>query len=309
MLATPGKAKDCKNLPIPSLLSPSLALALTVCGLFFSLSYTSSSTAQEATRLLRNEIAQLDNNLEESSGLAWHDGFLWTHNDSGDEARFFKLDLAGTIVQEYTLIGAENVDWESMAHDEHYLYVADTGNNANTRSTFIIYRISWSALTENEEIEAERIEIHYSDYQAGNRSSHNFDAEGLAVREDELWLFSKNRGDRQSKIYRFPKLPGSYTVEPSQTLSVDGLVTAADIHPGTGQLVLFVSQGRGRGTVLWSAATSDDGVDNTSATVIEISPTDQWEALVFDPTMAERLYLSHENNRQGYAGLAWVLLE
>lgn len=285
-----------------------LFLSLNSLGSFSSLNpFSSLLQAQQSARLLTSEIAQLDSRMQESSGLAWHGDSLWTHNDSGDTARVFQLNLRGELLREIVIGNAQNVDWESMAHDADYLYVADTGNNANTRSEFSIYRIAWEDLLAGQ-ADAERISIRYSDHISGDRMSHNFDAEGLTVWQDELWLFSKNRGDQQSKLYRFPKLPGQYVIEPSQSLPVNALVTAADIHPETGRLVLTLSR-RGAGTFLWSAATTFAGVDIRSATEIEISPTDQWEALVFDPHTVNRLYLSHEDNSRDYAGLAWVILE
>lgn len=263
--------------------------------------------AQPATRLLSNEIAQFDDILEESSGLAWHDGKLWTHNDSGDSARLFQVDPQGTILREVMVSNVRNVDWESMAHDAEYLYIADTGNNANRRSQLQIYRIAWDDLVADQ-VEADVIELRYADYQPGNPTAHNFDAEGLTVRGNELWLFSKSRGDRQSKLYRFPKLPGSYSPRPSQTLPVNALITAADIHPQTGRLVLLAWRGS-EGTFVWSAPTSSDGVDIAAASEVQLSPSDQWEAVLFDPQVDNRVYLTHENNTQGYAALAWILLE
>ncbi len=285
-----------------------LAANLTLLGLAALSAFP--ATAQEVTRLLSNEIAALDGILAESSGLAYQLNSLWTHNDSGDEARLFQLDLQGKVLRQVRVSNAEHVDWESMAHDADYLYIADTGNNSNSRAEFTIYRIAWNALQagHNAEVSAELITIRYGDYVAGNSLSHNFDAEGLAVRGDELWLFSKNRGNQQSTLYRFPKSPGSYQPEPVQSLSVDALVTGADIDPRTGRLVLTLYRGNA-GNFLWSAATDETGVLVDTAREIAISPSDQWEALVFDPDTPNRLYLTHENNTRGYAGLAWVILE
>ena len=282
-----------------------MKIAIAACCLLFALSPLLQ--AQQSSRLLTNEITQLDSVMRESSGLAWHDGSLWTHNDSGDTARLFELNPEGELLREIAIGNAQNVDWESMAHDADYLYLADTGNNANTRAQLTIYRIAWADLLAGD-ANADLIRISYGDYIPGNALSHNFDAEGLTVRQDELWLFSKNRGNRRSTLYRFPKSPGQYVIQPDQSLPVDALVTAADIHPETGRLVLVLYR-VGTGTFLWSAATSSEGVDIESAEETAISPADQWEALVFDPLTTDRIYLSHEDNSRGYAGLAWVILK
>ena len=247
------------------------------------------------------ELAEFSEQLEESSALAQFNGLLWTLNDSGAAAVIHSLGPNGSEQASFTLSGADNVDWESMAHDNEFLYVADTGNNANTRDAFTIYRIAWLALLSGE-AEAEKIELRYGDYEPGNPISHNFDAEGLTVRGEELWLFTKNRGDRQSNLYRFPKLPGNYAPEPQQQLPVDALVTAADINPETGELALLGVR-RNRQTYLWRAPTSDEGVDWSRMVELEIQPADQWEAVLWD-TEQQRLLLTHERNSRRYAGLA-----
>lgn len=248
-----------------------------------------------------NEIAEFSELLEESSALAQYGGFLWTLNDSGADAVVHSLDPEGNQHKSIPISGAENIDWESMAHDSGYLYVADTGNNANSREEFTIYRIAWPDLLQGDAT-AERIEIRYNDYQSGSPISHNFDAEGLAVRGDELWLFTKNRGDRQTNLYRFPKIPGSYSPHPQQQLPVDALVTAADINPETGELALLGVR-RNLQTYLWRAPTSDQGVDWSKMEETVILPADQWEAVLWDMDQ-QRLLLTHENNRRGFAGLA-----
>lgn len=251
-----------------------------------------------------NEIARFDSVLDESSGIAIHGDSIWTHNDSGDETRVFQLDRRGRIQRQISISNADNVDWEAMASDADYLYVADTGNNANTRSTLTIYRLSWESL-QADSAEAEQIQIDYGDYEPGDRFSHNFDAEGLAVRGDELWLFSKNRGDRNTKLYRFPKEPGHYRPQPSQTLAVNSLVTGADIHPLSGDLLLLSSR-RERENFIWWAPTSAEGVQWQDLRVIRINPADQWEAIHWDPENSRRIFLTHENNVRDYAGMAVV---
>ncbi|MDA0687241.1 MAG: hypothetical protein O2948_01245 [Proteobacteria bacterium] len=276
------------------LVSASVVIYLTIHGLPWNIQ-------QDETEYTVFEIAEFSEMLEESSALAQYGGYLWTLNDSGANAVVHSLGPEGSEQESIPISGAENIDWESMAHDGQYLYVADTGNNANTREVFTIYRIAWPDLLQGE-ARAELIELRYNDYRSGSPTAHNFDAEGLAVRGDELWLFTKNRGDRQTNLYRFPKIPGSYSPAPQQRLPVDALVTAADIHPETGELALLGVR-RNRQTYLWRAPTSDEGVDWSKMVETVIQPADQWEAVLWDIDQ-QRLLLTHENNRRGFAGLA-----
>lgn len=86
--------------------------------------------------------------INESSGVARsHEdsGSYFTHNDSGDSARFWKFDLKGTVIGPYAVQGASAVDWEDMASaklgGKSYLYFADIGDNAERRTSIQIYRV------------------------------------------------------------------------------------------------------------------------------------------------------------------------
>ena len=240
--------------------------------------------------------------LEESSALALADEVVWSLNDSGNTAVLFALSLQGQILAEVPIRNARNIDWESLAQDESHFFVADTGNNLNSRDRLVIYRIPKPRL-DSENITAELISIRYAGYESGNMSSHNFDAEALAVRGNELWLFSKNRGNGNSDLYRLPKLPGNYVVEISQSLPMRSLVTAADIHPETSELVLISVRREDFGlqSLIWFAPTTGDGVDWERHRVVHLAPSDQWEAVVW--LNEAEVLLSHESNARGFAGL------
>jgi len=275
-----------------------VALVLTAC-----LAGCEPEELPEAPDALVQSVAQFPAVLDESSALAFHDNVLWSLNDSGNDPVLFGLSENGELLATVTILNSRNTDWESLAQDENYLYVADTGNNINSRGELSIYRVPIPTL-EQDSVNADVITLRYADYASGNRGSHNFDSEALAVRGSELWLFTKNRGDGNSNLYRLPKLPGTYSVAQAQTLPVNALVTAADINPETGELVLlsYDSAGFGRGTRLWWAPTTDAGVDWDSSHSLSIGPADQWEAVVW--RNSHELFLSHENSRQGFAGLA-----
>jgi hypothetical protein len=83
----------------------------------------------------------------ELSGLAAsrvHPNVLYTHNDSGDTARFFAIDTTGAVLAEVALAGATAVDWEDIAVGPcpagSCVYIADTGRNTEVRREYAIYR-------------------------------------------------------------------------------------------------------------------------------------------------------------------------
>ena len=267
------------------------------------------SSFLHASELEVNELMRFDSSLSESSGLASHGVFLWSINDSGNRNEVLKLTQAGDQVNSIEITNATNIDWESLAQDEEYLYIGDIGNNFNRRNNFTIYKIAWHLL-ENNSAEAEIITFSYADYEKGNFRSHNFDAEGIAVREEEIWLFTKNRGDGNSDLYRFPKLPGHYEPKKMQALAVDSLVTAADIDPRTGKLVLLSMRRLSTGwvNIFWSALTTDSGVIWNSRQSINISPSDQWEGVLWERSKGDIL-MTHEQNTRKSAGLAKLTSE
>ena len=86
--------------------------------------------------------------LRESSGVAAsrrQPGMLWTFNDSGNDALIFATDTLGRDLGAFTVVGAENRDWEAIALGPcatgDCLYIADTGDNGQGRPTARIYRV------------------------------------------------------------------------------------------------------------------------------------------------------------------------
>ena len=55
-----------------------------------------------------------------------------------------------------------------------------------------------------------------------------YDSEGIISVADELILFSKDRKDLITELYRLPKTPGSYEIEPLYSYEVNSLITGAD---------------------------------------------------------------------------------
>ena len=88
-----------------------------------------------------------DTRINESSGIAAsrrYPGCLWTHNDSGDDARLFLLDAHGKTLSEVDVEGAEARDWEDMAiageGKNAWVYAGDIGDNKEVRPSITIYR-------------------------------------------------------------------------------------------------------------------------------------------------------------------------
>lgn len=91
-----------------------------------------------------------DDRITESSGLVLSgrsDRVLFTHNDSGDEARFFAVDDRCRTLATYVLPGVDATDWEDMARGpgpegKPVLWFGDIGDNAMLRSEISVQRVA-----------------------------------------------------------------------------------------------------------------------------------------------------------------------
>jgi hypothetical protein len=102
-------------------------------------------------------IATLKNpSIVESSGLAASrstPGVYWTHNDSGDGPFVYAFDSTGQSRGVFRVTGATNRDWEDMAvgpgpqTGQSYLYIGDIGDNNESRSEVVVYRVVEPKLT------------------------------------------------------------------------------------------------------------------------------------------------------------------
>ncbi|BCG58252.1 sugar-binding protein [Paenibacillus sp. URB8-2] len=134
------------------LMKVSVIALVIVTAIFGSSSAEAASVSFETPGTL---IGSFNTDLiHESSGLAasrQNANVLYTHNDSGDIARFFAVNTSGNLLGIYQLDGATATDWEDMAVGPgpvagvNYVYLGDIGDNSSnrngtTRPNVAIYR-------------------------------------------------------------------------------------------------------------------------------------------------------------------------
>ncbi len=187
----------------------------------------------------------LPDEIDETSGLAFFNGGLWTHNDSGGEPVIYRIDTAtGTIVQRITLENATNVDWEDLTDDSLFVYVGDFGNNSGNRKDLKIYKVKKADIpaTGDAVVSPVIINFYYPDQphlKIEKRRYNNFDCESVMAVDDSLYLFSKDWQDQKTRVYALPKEPGNYAAALVDSFNVSGLVTAADYNEKAGEVVLL----------------------------------------------------------------------
>lgn len=179
--------------------------------------------------------------IDESSGLIWWDGILWTHNDN-DDTKLYGLDPDNAeIVGEYNLPGVVNTDWEEISQDGDYIYLGDMGNNASgNRSDLHILRIEKVSLKSANPV-IDTIWFSYSDQIDLSPSPPNqteFDCEAFVVSQDSIYLFTKQWNSAYTSLYSMSNLPGEYVAKKIGTLNVNGLITGASFIESSNLLVL-----------------------------------------------------------------------
>lgn len=187
-----------------------------------------------------------DKDVNESSGIASSSrrSDLWyTHNDSGDSARFFQFNRQGQIVQTYTVKGVRAIDWEDMASaklgKESYLYFADFGDNAKARDFVLIHRVVEPSDGKQTELTPTTYRIQYPD------GPQNAEALVVDPKDETLWIVAKVN-DGASGVYRIrkPKPQGTLRAERVGTYNINStdlfarLITGASLSPNRKWLAL-----------------------------------------------------------------------
>jgi len=192
-------------------------------------------------------VTSLVDKLKESSGLAYVDGTLWTHNDSGGEAKLYAIDTNnGKILKTVVVSNASNIDWEDLAFNKTHLFIGDFGNNKGTRKHLKIYKIKRTDLKTKSSVEAEVIEFSYAtqtDFKSNSKT--NYDCEAFVAYEDKLYLFSKNHGNEKTDMYVLGINAGVEVAEKMATFDTHALVTGASIDADNKTLALIGYGSRG----------------------------------------------------------------
>jgi hypothetical protein len=187
--------------------------------------------------------ANLSSNVRETSGLLYDKGYLWTHNDSGNQPILYKLDTTtGQIIQQVTLANVGNIDWEDLAQDDQHIYIGDFGNNDGDRTDLRVLVVNKADIGAGSQVTviARVIRFSYPDqHNFRRRTLHNFDCEAFICHNDTLHLFTKNWANKQTKHYTLPTLPGTYLASLIDSFNVGCTITGASVVSGGSQVILI----------------------------------------------------------------------
>jgi hypothetical protein len=192
-----------------------------------------NSTSRNATL-----IKSYDSTLNENSALVSYNGKLFTINDSGNSTDILEIDsISGTVVKHIKVLGTTNVDWEALAVSNKYLYIADFGNNYGNRTNLVIYRVPVDSLADS--VQAEFMYFILPDQTSFTPNAKtNFDMEAMLHVNDTLYLFTKQWGDLQTKLYMLPTWKNTDTAILIDSFNVACLITDASIDT-SGKIILL----------------------------------------------------------------------
>lgn len=169
-----------------------------------------------------------------------HNGVFYVHNDSGDSARFFAIDIAGKSLATFSVSGAAAIDWEDIARAPcpagTCLFLGDIGDNKGKRGEYAVYRVTEPTTIVNATLPAEKLPFTYPD------GAHNAETLLADPATGGLFVVTKTLGTSSVYAFPLPLTPGKSVV---LTKAFDialpilpALITGGDVHP-TGRGVLL----------------------------------------------------------------------
>ncbi|HVT14354.1 MAG TPA: hypothetical protein VHE55_18970 [Fimbriimonadaceae bacterium] len=192
-----------------------------------------------------------DKRIDESSGICasrTEDGIYYTHNDSGDVARFFRFDRKGQILAVFNVTNAAKaVDWEDIASatvgGKPYIYCGDIGDNKEVRKQIYVYRVPEpppGGNGEDKPVQADRVyTLTYPDH------AHNAETLMVNPANGDIYIVTKT-SKKPSKVYKLahPGVSGTYVLKRIGEIEVGApgsfghLITGGDISPDSKHVVV-----------------------------------------------------------------------
>jgi hypothetical protein len=183
----------------------------------------------------------LPDELKEISGMTAIGNDIWVITDK-PKSRIFKLDSEGRIVQTVHISNIEATDVEAVTSDKNFIYIGDVGDNIGDRVQRRIIKVAINSIPAGREVNAtgETIDFVFPNEKvATKKKQNNFDCEAIVSFEDTLYLFTKDREDKETKVYSLPKDSGNYAARYINSFNSKGLITDAAINGQNDELALI----------------------------------------------------------------------
>lgn len=187
--------------------------------LLFIIGFSVISNAQQAEifKLKKFRVAVLNDSVQETSGLSFFNGKLYTFNDSGNPAELYEIDKTSGQILNTLKTNAENKDWEALANDGKNFYIGDFGNNAGTREDLLIYKIPF----QNNQLISDSLKtifFYYPEQQDFTLKNINtdFDLESMIYLNGKIHIFTKEWASKATTHYTLD--PNNFDHQAAQKL-------------------------------------------------------------------------------------------
>lgn len=193
------------------------------------LSVSGFSQKTESFRIKEYKVANLQDSLQETSGLNFFDGKLYTFNDSGNSSELFEIDKTSGKIVKTLKTNLKNTDWEALANDGENFYIGDFGNNAGTRKDLKIFKVPFK----NDSLSLDSIKTilfnypEQKDFTPKNLNT-NFDSEAMIFLNGKLHIFTKEWSSRAVSHYLIdPDSNENQSAKKLESFQTDFVVTDA----------------------------------------------------------------------------------
>lgn len=194
--------------------------------------------------------------ITESSGLAasrCQENVLWTHNDSGDDAYIFAIDLEGNNLGTWKIGDAENIDWEDIASFKDrtgkcFIYIGEIGDNKLRRREHAVIRVAEPTVSEATRSTSKKNALNIDSFEIVKFVYPDFDqdAETLMVepKSGDIYVVTK-RVSGPSGVYLVKTNFGNTQTQRAEKVTElavpsipNGFVTGGDISPDGKRMVI-----------------------------------------------------------------------
>ena len=240
--------------------------------------------------------------VNEASGIVasrLNAGVLWTHNDAGDTNKVYAINEQGQLLGEFVLFGAGATDYEDIAMGPgDNLFVADIGDNGESRSNIKVYRVPEPTITANGGDQSQTLSsvdtltLTYPD------SPHNAETLLIDPASGDLYIVTKSSSQNNSIYWAAAPAAGDQTILLEHKGSMNWSTALAGDVSSDGRQILMKSQttvylyDRDPSTEeIWEALLSTTNVSNPPYT-----EEFQGEAIAFDAVGEHYYTLSEAQN-------------
>lgn len=168
----------------------------------FIIAHSAFSQQPDFLKIRKYRVSHLDDKIQETSGLSFLNGRLYTFNDSGNAPELFEISRTSGEIVNILKVNGKNKDWEALTNDGTHFYIGDFGNNGGRRKDLEIYKVLFqSDSLQNSGIR--KIQFQYpeqEDYTSGYLHT-DFDGEAMVFAHGKLHLFTKEWTSKATTHY------------------------------------------------------------------------------------------------------------